>query len=139
MISGVNPEARIQNFHIEKDTACWKTLSTLPFVGLLPYFICNFELVQEIEKETNPARVIRLIEVKNHFITASMISSLLALVLVVVGVAAGILTGGIPFMIALPIATGLVIGISLHRIIHNRDVIEAIRNGDRRPEMLEVK
>lgn len=85
-------------FTIKEDSVLWKALSGIPVIGLGISHIQQASLAEQVFTVPNIPSLIKVIEVKNDYKIATIVSSLITTALVVAGVASSILAVG--FLIA---------------------------------------
>jgi hypothetical protein len=137
------------NYSIEEDSIVCKAVSSLPIIGVIPYLLKELSLARQIKMAVNREmsgssveikKVIRLIEVKNHYKVAAIIQVVLIIALLATLMGVGILHNTIPLSVGGASIAVLMSILAVHgyRIHHNREV-KAELNSKGMRRKLEVK
>lgn len=122
---------------IPEDSIFLKLLSCIPLFGIIPAVINECSLQKKAQQTEDPARLIKVINVKNHYKIASIARKLLTVALIITGVALGVLTGGLGIGVAIGAAIigSCFVSIYSYRIHKNKQLIHELQTTGFRPNM----
>lgn len=111
---------------IEEDSLFMKALSFIPIVGVFASLTQELSLKGKIEIETDPNRTIRLVNVKNNYISAGTVRNFLNTALLVAAIALDIFQGWI-WVIYTALFAGLAAR-DIYRFVNNSRAIDLLRS-----------
>lgn len=113
--------------YIAEDSLLRKIIACIPLLGIISSVKNELSLKGAINENKDPQRIIRRIEVKNHYKIASIMRELLTLALVVAIVASGILSVGtnisIGIIVTAAVITACFVGVYGYKIHQNKQSI----------------
>jgi len=131
---------RSKDFNFPEDSKILKGLACLPVLGSIITIIAQSSLNKKIEaSEIDRARIIKLVEIKNHYKVSTIICGILNIAILATCIAlcilnhllAGVIIGGVCIGINV-----LGIGLAAYRRHKNEEVIAELREHGIRPGML---
>lgn len=111
--------------YIPEDSIYRKLLACIPIIGIIPAFINERSLSEKITKTKDNARIIKLINIKNHYKISSIIRESLSVALVVVSVALAIL--GSSTGVGIAMIGGCCIAFHAYEIYKNKQLIKDLQ------------
>jgi hypothetical protein len=120
---------------IPEDSLLRKIAACIPILGIVSSVMNELSLKESIREIEKPIRIIRRIEVKNHYKIASVVRELFTLAIAVAAVAGGVFSSsiGLGVVIAASAITALFVGIYGYKIYQNRELVNSIQVANTKP------